>query len=185
MYWVFVAAWAFLLFWLVGATLCCSIWASHCRGFSCWAQAVGAGSVVVAHGFTYPEACGIFQNQGSNPCPLHWQADSYPQTTREVLFIFNLKNSLPCLQDAFLFLNWSTVFLKCCVSAVQQNDSALHMHISPLFRISFPLRSPQSAEESSRCCTVGSQWLSFIYSSVYMGLPWWLSSKEPACSAAD
>ena len=23
-------------------------------------------------------ACGIFPDQGSNPCPLHWQADSYP-----------------------------------------------------------------------------------------------------------
>ena len=23
-------------------------------------------------------ACGIFPDQGSNPCPLHWQADSQP-----------------------------------------------------------------------------------------------------------
>ena len=23
-------------------------------------------------------ACGIFLDQGSNPCPLHWQADSQP-----------------------------------------------------------------------------------------------------------
>ena len=23
-------------------------------------------------------ACGIFPDQESNPCPLHWQADSYP-----------------------------------------------------------------------------------------------------------
>ena len=25
-----------------------------------------------------PAACGIFPDQGSNPCPLHWQADSQP-----------------------------------------------------------------------------------------------------------
>ena len=31
-----------------------------------------------------PVACGIFLDQGSNPCPLHWQADSYPLYTREV-----------------------------------------------------------------------------------------------------
>ena len=37
-----------------------------------------AGSVVVAHGPSCSEACGIFPNQGSNPCPLHWQADSQP-----------------------------------------------------------------------------------------------------------
>ena len=24
-------------------------------------------------------ACGIFPDQGSDPCPLHWQADTYPQ----------------------------------------------------------------------------------------------------------
>ena len=31
-----------------------------------------AGSVVVAHGPSCPAACGIFPDQGSNPCPLHW-----------------------------------------------------------------------------------------------------------------
>ena len=36
-----------------------------------------AGSVVVACGLSCSEACGIFLDQGSNPCPLHWQADSY------------------------------------------------------------------------------------------------------------
>ena len=37
------------------------------------------GSVaVVAHGLSCSTACGIFPDQGSNPCPLHWQADSYP-----------------------------------------------------------------------------------------------------------
>ena len=37
-----------------------------------------AGSVVVAHGPIRSTACGIFPEQGSNPCPLHWQADSQP-----------------------------------------------------------------------------------------------------------
>ena len=37
-----------------------------------------AGSVVVAHGPSCSAACGIFPEQGSNPCPLHWQADSQP-----------------------------------------------------------------------------------------------------------
>ena len=35
-----------------------------------------AGSVVVGHRLSCPAACGIFPDQGSNPCPLHWQADS-------------------------------------------------------------------------------------------------------------
>ena len=37
-----------------------------------------AGSVVVTHGPSCSAACGTFPDQGSNPCPLHWQADSQP-----------------------------------------------------------------------------------------------------------
>ena len=37
-----------------------------------------AGSVVVAHGPSWSAACGIPPDQGWNPCPLHWQADSQP-----------------------------------------------------------------------------------------------------------
>ena len=36
------------------------------------------GSVIVAHGPSCSVACGIFPDQGLNPCPLHWQADSQP-----------------------------------------------------------------------------------------------------------
>ena len=36
------------------------------------------GSVIVAHGPSCSTACGILPDQGSNPCPLHWQADSQP-----------------------------------------------------------------------------------------------------------
>ena len=37
-----------------------------------------AGSVVAAHGPSCSAACGILPDQGLNPCPLHWQADSQP-----------------------------------------------------------------------------------------------------------
>ena len=43
-----------------------------------------AGSVV-AHGPSCSVACGIFPDQGSNPCPLHWQADSQPLHGRQIL----------------------------------------------------------------------------------------------------
>ena len=36
------------------------------------------GSVAVVHGLSCSETCGIFPDQGSNLCPLHWQVDSYP-----------------------------------------------------------------------------------------------------------
>ena len=37
-----------------------------------------AGSVVVAHGPSCSTACGILPDEGSNPCSLHWQAESQP-----------------------------------------------------------------------------------------------------------
>ena len=44
----------------------------HCGGFSC-AQALGArASVVAACGLSCSLACGVFPDQGSSPCPLHW-----------------------------------------------------------------------------------------------------------------
>ena len=52
-----------------------------------------AGSVVVAHGPSCSAACGIFPDQGSNPCLLHWQADSQPLrhqgSPHSILFFFN------------------------------------------------------------------------------------------------
>ena len=60
--WVFVAAHGLLI----------------CGGFSCCgARALGArASVFAAHRLSCSAACGIFPDQGLNPCPLHWQADS-------------------------------------------------------------------------------------------------------------
>ena len=62
-----------------GATLHRGARASHCRGLSL--RSTGsrrAGSVVVAHGPSCSAACGILPDQGSNPCHVHWQADSQP-----------------------------------------------------------------------------------------------------------
>ena len=57
-----------------------SLW---CMGFSLqWLlllQSTGsrhAGFSSCGHGLSCSAACGIFPDQGSNPCPLHWQADS-------------------------------------------------------------------------------------------------------------
>ena len=36
------------------------------------------GLVVEAHGLSCSKVCGIFSDQGLNPCLLHWQADSLP-----------------------------------------------------------------------------------------------------------
>ena len=39
---------------------------------------IAVASLIVARGLSCSMACGIFRDQGSNPCPLHWQTDSLP-----------------------------------------------------------------------------------------------------------
>ena len=52
----------------------------------------------MAHGLSCSAACGIFPDQASNPCPLHWQVDSQPLRHQEV--------PCPFLLTQFFFLFW-------------------------------------------------------------------------------
>ena len=56
-----------------------------------------AGSVVVAHGLSCSTACGILPDQGLNPCPLHWQADSQPLRHQGSPFL--MKNPEACFKE--------------------------------------------------------------------------------------
>ena len=81
LFWVFVAVCRLsLIADSRGYSLLVGARTSHRSGFSscgAWARGMGA-SVVVAHRLSCSRACGIFLDQGLNPCPLHWQVDSYP-----------------------------------------------------------------------------------------------------------
>ena len=61
-----------------GCPLLCSQAAPGVSHFCCRAQALECGSVVRMQPLSYSPASGVFPNQRSNPCPLHWQAVSYP-----------------------------------------------------------------------------------------------------------
>ena len=74
-----------------------------------------AGSVVVAHGPSCSAACGIFPDQGSNPCALHWQADSQPLRHQGSPIVnFSHFTDKINYSIAFLYLKFFLyVFLKC------------------------------------------------------------------------
>ena len=90
--WVFVSVWGLSLVVASGGHS-----SSRCAGLSLLrplllrsAGSKCAGSVIVTHGPRCSAACGIFPDQGSNPCPLHWQADSQPlRHQRSPLCIFD------------------------------------------------------------------------------------------------
>ena len=90
--WVFTAAWAFSSCGKQGLLSSCSARASHGGGFPCWGAGDlrSVGSVLVLHGLSCPVALGIFPDQGSNLCPLHWQVDSsYLDHEGSLLMTFN------------------------------------------------------------------------------------------------
>ena len=68
-----------------------------------------AGSVVVAHRLSCSVACGIFPDQGSNPCLLHWQADSQPLCHQESPSSGTLKwVKLRNIRTELLWLSWGS-----------------------------------------------------------------------------
>ena len=55
-----------------------------------------------AHRLSCSAACGILPDQGSNPCPLHWQSDSQPGQS---WVYFCSVNKFLCLVSWFPFVN--------------------------------------------------------------------------------
>ena len=55
----------------------------------------------MVHGLSCSMACWIFLEQGLNPCPLHWQVDSFS--------FFNI--------NLFIYLFLAALGLRCCTRA--------------------------------------------------------------------
>ena len=68
---------------------------------------VGMGSGVVARRFSCPEVCGIFLDQGSNPCPCIDRQILYHWALREVLYLlFNSTKHYVVEQNVSLYADW-------------------------------------------------------------------------------
>ena len=94
-----------------------------------------AGSVVVAHGSNCSAACGILPDQGSNPCPLHWQADSQP--------LRHQGSPMPFLRDCN-FKNRNEVILSFFSYSELFSEKKAHCVILATFPLSIPLFSTLS-----------------------------------------
>ena len=89
---LFISAWVFIA--VHGLSLAAASgsysslrWAGFSSRWLLLPQSTGSGprvSVAVALWLSCCKACGIFPDQGSNSCLLHWQADSYPLYHQEV-----------------------------------------------------------------------------------------------------
>ena len=76
------------------------------------------GSVIVAHGPCCSAACGTFPDQGSNPCLLHWQADSQPLHHQGSPWLDNslVINNITLSGCTSLFIYSPTEGYLCCFS---------------------------------------------------------------------
>ena len=76
--------WGLLWLWF----LLLQITGFRARGLSSWVSGLeSTGPAVVGRGLSCCSACGIFLDQGSNPCLLHFQADSLPLSHRRSLVV--------------------------------------------------------------------------------------------------
>ena len=125
---VFIAAQAFSSCSEQGLLFSCGAWASHCGGFShCRAQALQhAGVVVVMCGLSCTVACRLFPDQGLNPCPLHWQADSYPLGQQRS----------PCASWSSSAHSESSLNQLCSLTAPSDSDGKLLSNLSITFMTS-------------------------------------------------
>ena len=95
-----------------------------------------AGSAVVAHGPSRSVACGIFPDQGSNPCPLHWQADSQPLLHQGSHYIpFLLHCAAFWLASSVLFSSSLIVCVCVCVCVCVVSSLGINPICWVLFRI--------------------------------------------------
>ena len=102
---------------------------------------------------------------------------TFPRTRTLLVFCPVLFDSYLSLKLLF-FIGVQLLYNVVLVSALQQSKLVIRIHISTLFQISFPFRSPQITEQSSLCYIVGSHQLSILqYIVVYM-----CQSQSPSSS---
>ena len=115
------------LFLAVLGLCCCSQAFSSCCEWglllsSCGVQAPGAWAQKLQHMvLVAPEAGGIFPDQGSNPCTLHWQVNSKPLDHRDAQYfiLFYWQIAFHCedvlLRLGYLFISGQTfgLFVLC------------------------------------------------------------------------
>ena len=93
-----------------------------------------------------------------------------PNEAQSIYFVISKYN---CILFKLNFDQNIVLYNVVLVSTVQQSESVIRIHISPLFWISFPFRSPQSTEQSFLCYTMFSLAIYFIHSmnGVHVSIP--------------
>ena len=82
----------------------------------------------MAHGLSCSAACGIFLDQGSNPCLLHWQADSQPlrhQESPNRIFIYKISLQVSPFLHIYYLLCPSGIPMRCFLHGLKLSSMTL------------------------------------------------------------
>ena len=106
------------------------------------------GSVVVALRLSCSEACGIFLDQGSNLCLLHWQVASYhlshQGSPNTILNIFNsVQSSRSVLSDSLHAMDCSVPGFPVHYQLLELTQTCVH-RVANAIQPSHPLSSPSA-----------------------------------------
>ena len=107
----------------------------------------------MSRGLRCSEEGRIFPNQGPNPCPLHWQADSYPghhqgsshfshfycHTKHILLKCKAFKSCDACLNTKKVLLNFFFSYSECLAFKSFANNSGFIQLLSKVTRYFIPL----------------------------------------------
>ena len=111
---------------------------------------------VVAHRLSCPVACGIFLDQRSNPCSLHWQADSLPLCHQENP-VFSLSSFAAQKFSILMKSNWSIFSFVICVFHIITKN-ILPNPRPDLFLISVSHQEPSSCRLINQSESLMSPW---------------------------
>ena len=89
----------------------------------------------MAHGLSCSVACGIFPDQGLNPCPVHWQVDSQPlhyqrSPTTTVLILGDFKRYLNGTSSSLTLLFLDYLSYNDMISATQSYGHRLDLGLT-------------------------------------------------------
>ena len=98
----------------------------------------GTCPAVVTHGLNCSAACGIFPDQGLNPCPLHWQEDLQPLDDQESYSVFMHAQSFSHVQ--FFATPWTVVCQAPQSMGYSRQDD--RSRVNDAIQPSHPLSSP-------------------------------------------
>ena len=166
-------------------------------------------SIFVMHRLSSSKACGIFPDQRSNSCLLHWQVDSLPLSHQGspyinisvciyiyILFIFfsiisyyKVLNIVPYVvqQDLIIYLFYMQQFVSISPNlyiSLHVNFTSKNCKLGKKSICPHPHKTQCNKEKESHPASDRGGMPCHLQEKLHLGIPWWSSGQESAAAGA-